>query len=116
MPSLAAASACRRSGMTSSSAYAARCSIGSRNEAFQPRPSAKDSKCAIVSRFVIYDCLEAPVRQSLLRELLHRLSTLRSSGRPRYGMLSSAALVHAELDEYPFSPLVENLVERRDHD
>src|ERR1700730_5770874 len=53
----------------------------------------------------------------LLRELFQRLPTRRTPGGcPRYRVFSSARLVDAELPEYPLSPLVENLVERRDYD
>src|SRR3954463_10135502 len=36
--------------------------------------------------------------------------------RSRHRMLCGSPLVYAELGEYPLSPLVENLVERRNHD
>src|SRR3954463_5491323 len=50
-------------------------------------------------------------------ELLDRFSTNGMVYRgSRYRMLCGSALVHAELGEYPLSPLVENFVERRNDD
>src|SRR3954466_7693298 len=51
-------------------------------------------------------------------ELLESLSTRRgASCGSWYRMLCGSPLVHAELGEYPLSPLIENLVERRnDHE
>src|SRR5712671_480642 len=47
IPCLAAASALRSRGTTSSKVEAARCQDGSPKEAFQPWSPAKDSKCAV---------------------------------------------------------------------
>src|SRR5712671_1124343 len=49
-------------------------------------------------------------------EGFQRLSVRHGSRRPWYPMLGGARLVHAKLAENPFSPLVEDFVECRNHD